>query len=178
MGRRAKRVGMWACVAAFVVLVGAMAWGVIRPASVGRGGVVVATARGNLEVAWADCSLTRRRIAYNLSYPEGNGSILVGPESGWKPSMARAAIGVSPMILYRLRVVYVPMWPWVVAMALAAAGMWMWAGKFVRPGHCAGCGYDLSGLPAGKCPECGGLAAKLVRWLGERAGRRAIGLRG
>lgn len=27
--------------------------------------------------------------------------------------------------------------------------------KFIRPGHCAHCGYDLAGLDSARCPECG-----------------------
>lgn len=30
-------------------------------------------------------------------------------------------------------------------------------GRRVRPGRCGVCGYDLSGLPGGPCPECGTL---------------------
>jgi hypothetical protein len=28
--------------------------------------------------------------------------------------------------------------------------------KMVAPGHCAVCGYDLTGNVSGTCPECGG----------------------
>ena len=30
---------------------------------------------------------------------------------------------------------------------------------FDRPGFCSGCGYDLSGLDEGSCPECGSPAS-------------------
>ncbi|MEX2219614.1 MAG: hypothetical protein WD749_12745 [Phycisphaerales bacterium] len=38
---------------------------------------------------------------------------------------------------------------------LAAAGLALLLRRRARPGHCPACGYDLSGLRAETCPECG-----------------------
>lgn len=40
-------------------------------------------------------------------------------------------------------------WP-----VLAALGV-AWRPRRPRSGHCAGCGYDLTGNESGRCPECG-----------------------
>ncbi len=47
----------------------------------------------------------------------------------------------------------VTLWPfWLLLMTPTA---WLWYLRLRRkPGHCR-CGYDLSGLGAGQCPECG-----------------------
>lgn len=42
----------------------------------------------------------------------------------------------------------------VLLMALPTAFLW-WHGSRVLPGHCRGCGYDLTGNVSGRCPECG-----------------------
>lgn len=39
----------------------------------------------------------------------------------------------------------------------ALLGVWRFARR--RPGHCISCGYDLTGIPAGLCPECGAAVA-------------------
>lgn len=48
----------------------------------------------------------------------------------------------------------------VAAMTLLWTPLW-WRERVVRRralvGHCARCGYDLQGLPAPNCPECGGI---------------------
>ena len=46
-----------------------------------------------------------------------------------------------------------PLWaPWLVVAMLTA---WAWYGSRCMAGHCADCGYDLSHIPSGVCPECG-----------------------
>lgn len=51
--------------------------------------------------------------------------------------------------------VVVPMWA--IGLAAAGTGVLAWRrARWVRPGHCPRCGYDLTGLAAcAVCPECG-----------------------
>lgn len=45
---------------------------------------------------------------------------------------------------------------WIPFLLLASPCAWFWYRHFNRtPGICESCGYDLRGLTAGKCPECG-----------------------
>jgi hypothetical protein len=162
---------MWVSVAAAAVLAGALALSLTRPSWMGRSGVVVGVTSGRLEIARSDGDLTRQGIAWAISCPEGMASVLIGPESWWRPTenAARMTLGTTALTL---RVNYVPLWPLLV-LSLGAGGVcWRLAGKRVKPGHCAACGYDLTGLKTGRCPECGGLA-RLLRaagmWL-RRAG--------
>jgi hypothetical protein len=41
------------------------------------------------------------------------------------------------------------------ATAIATAWLWYQARSRIVPGHCACCGYDLTGNISGICPECG-----------------------
>jgi hypothetical protein len=47
----------------------------------------------------------------------------------------------------------IPLWPLIVA--VAAAGTVLSWRRRPRAGHCAACGYDLTGNTSGICPECG-----------------------
>lgn len=45
---------------------------------------------------------------------------------------------------------------WIPATLFLAAAAWNWRrGRGFPPGHCARCGYDLTGNVSGRCPECG-----------------------
>lgn len=56
--------------------------------------------------------------------------------------------------------VIIPLWAPLVAVLLPTALAWR---RHLRrpPGHCLKCGYDLAGIAAGVCPECGaGIVAR------------------
>jgi hypothetical protein len=44
------------------------------------------------------------------------------------------------------------------ALMLPVAGIWRLFQRRPGAGHCAGCGYDLTGNTSGRCPECGAAA--------------------
>ena len=46
----------------------------------------------------------------------------------------------------------VGLWPFVIVAGLPLA--WGWV-RWIPPGHCKKCGYDLRGSPGTCCPECG-----------------------
>ncbi len=48
-----------------------------------------------------------------------------------------------------------PFWIPLVLIALPTIGLFILDRRRHRPGHCATCGYDLTGNSSGKCPECG-----------------------
>jgi len=55
------------------------------------------------------------------------------------------------------RVIAIPIW---MPITIAATGTFVlyWTGRGRRPvGHCADCGYNLTGNVSGRCPECGAL---------------------
>jgi hypothetical protein len=49
---------------------------------------------------------------------------------------------------------------WLLFLPFAASSAWLWRlDRKPKPGHCPRCGYDLSGIPSGACPECGSAEA-------------------
>lgn len=151
---RAVRGLKWAMVAAAALLAAASFLSLVRPVWAGRGGVVVGVTAGRLEVARSDGDLARQGNAWAISCPAGMASILIGPQSAWRPTSnaARVTLGTTAL---SLRVVYVPLWPLLTASVAAAGLLWWRVRGLVLPGHCASCGYDLKGLAGGTCPECG-----------------------
>jgi hypothetical protein len=51
---------------------------------------------------------------------------------------------------------------WIPFTVLAIPTLWLWLSNVRRPvpGHCHGCGYDLTGNVSGRCPECGEACAE------------------
>jgi hypothetical protein len=49
----------------------------------------------------------------------------------------------------------VPFWPALALVAFPTAVLWWRDRRRIPPGHCAHCGYNLSGNVSGICPECG-----------------------
>ena len=61
----------------WIVIAGLLGLSVLRESWV-NGRVWMAGVRaGRMEVAWSSCPIKRQSIAYNMSYPEGNASLLV-----------------------------------------------------------------------------------------------------
>lgn len=56
------------------------------------------------------------------------------------------------------RVLATPLWPLVLASLVVTVVAWRRDAEHRRRalvGRCAACGYDLAGIAAGPCPECG-----------------------
>lgn len=65
---------------------------------------------------------------------------------------------------------------WAAVLAFAAAPL-VWLRRRLRrpapPGHCRGCGYDLTGNVSGACPECGKAATGMPEMPGTQHRRHA-----
>jgi hypothetical protein len=164
---------LWIFVALGAMLAGLIGWGTAKPTWYSRAGFAAGVINGRLEVARSNGALMRQPSSWVIKTPDGFASIMTAPASIWRPTMSNAAFamgaGPSSASLYRLRVIYVPLWPFAV-LAGGAAGLLYWRRKATPlAGHCR-CGYDLRGLVAERCPECG-------RPAGGTAARIAAGLR-
>ena len=54
-------------------------------------------------------------------------------------------------------------WTLILVAAIPTAWLWHRDRQRIRPGHCAHCGYDLTGNLSGKCSECGAPASSSPR---------------
>ncbi len=142
--RVAKWVGLVVCLVLAGVWLSSRWWGVRRTAMTnGR---------------WLNLEIGRGVFAYNEVESEGT-SLTRKPEWSfraptpamliWRPSWF---VGGVP----RQRLLWLPLWIPLTALAVPTALLWWRDRRRARPGHCAACGYDLAGLaPGAPCPECG-----------------------
>jgi hypothetical protein len=77
--------------------------------------------------------------------------IVYAPEPSWWywPSHSSNPLGVSTKEIVR-----VPPWLPLLGAGVMLGAAW-WPRRRLEVGECAKCGYDLAGLGAGRCPECG-----------------------
>src|SRR5262249_15425537 len=128
---------------------------VVAPCAWAAGSNGVSLRRGTLQVAHATCPLAAKQGAWTLRLSGGRGTMLLGPTGGWRPHMASGSVTVGAAGA-RVTAVFVPLWPW----ALALLGTWQLLRRRVfksrKPYECAKCGYDRRGLPteSAPCPEC------------------------
>ena len=149
------------CAAALLV-------GLLRPTSLSIGHLALGVDGRFLEFGMGSDAITKKLGIWKM--PPGAAFVL-GATSEWRPTMSDANIMVNGPgnvgITRAIRVVHVPLIPWVALLGGAAGLLWWRLPRVYPRGHCAGCGYDLSGSPGGKCPECGVAAfrmlAKLIR---------------
>ncbi|MEX2218181.1 MAG: hypothetical protein WD749_05420 [Phycisphaerales bacterium] len=93
------------------------------------------------------------RDRYYRYYDSPPGNVLEGDRQGITVHPGAFALNAAER-LWRS-----PTWLGACLLAAALLALAPSAGRLVRrrprPGHCAACGYDRRGIPAGPCPECG-----------------------
>ena len=183
MSRRTRwaRALMYPAAVLALLAAGLLALNTTRPGVWCKGTMGVGVEDGQLIVAWADARLRHSRPGWMMSTDNANVAFLMASASNWRPNVADASMQVpiptSPHPrTFRLNILYVPLWPWVILFGGGAAAIWWRTRRTFPAGHCAACGYDLRGTPGAACPECGSgsviqRALRAVRRLGFRRGR-------
>jgi hypothetical protein len=69
----------------------------------------------------------------------------------WWPSFGHHVVAGKAVIHYFI----VPLWMPFLLILIPSAYLWYQDWRYVPPGHCQKCGYDLTGNESGRCPECG-----------------------
>jgi hypothetical protein len=148
--RIAKWAGLVACLLIGAAWLCSDRWSVTRRTDSPRGRTSITLWSGNVNVAFFGPTQGPRPLGLwgsaRWSVTERGRLALLDPS--W-PRMQEFGNGRMKCQMLRLPL-------WVPAAVFAVPAAWLWWGdrRRKRPGSCAGCGYDLAGLPA-VCPECG-----------------------
>lgn len=157
--RRACRLGAWIAACLTAVAIGALAWSLVAPIAQSRGRYAFSITRGVVELAQGGQPVERLADGWRMRAPTAVGYVLLAPGSTWRPTTGRATIGAQapgmPAGGLTIRVLYIPLWPWVALLSGISVLLWWRTRRIAIPGHCAACGYDLRSLPGPRCPECG-----------------------
>lgn len=70
------------------------------------------------------------------------------------PLVAQQSRGPNPIRKAVGSQTFFPLWIPFVLIAVPTAFLW-YGDRYIPPGHCQKCGYDLTGNTSGVCPECG-----------------------
>ncbi len=74
----------------------------------------------------------------------------------WRPDVSHFTVySTSGKMIGTGLSIIVPVWIPLLCCGLLAVLLWWLDRGRTRPGHCAQCGYDLTGNVSGTCPECG-----------------------
>lgn len=121
----------------------------------GRGGLTLHIHRAGFPLPLVDASVAhvwRGRTATFESL-EGGEYIMVSPNSKQAPAFP----WLIPLhVLPKALAVNLAFWAVVGYGVPLMTRAWIRSRRY-KPGHCATCGYDRRGAPAGPCPECGKL---------------------
>jgi len=133
---RLARLLLWSAAVGACIWAASFAWSV----TYGSSGLYLSLDRGTLY--FSNVPSPQRPAGWLIERPTGEirflfnaFPVLWGPNACWR--------GWLPL--------------WLPLLLLAAGGLaaaWL-ARCRIPPGHCAGCGYNLTGNVSGRCPECG-----------------------
>lgn len=147
--RRWSRLLIWPLAAVLLCMI--VAWPVsYRRGPIWAGGPDGAGFSYLFYVLDGDIAFVRREAPFQIS----GWGIAVSPsavEWRWLPTIMRKTTAGAGRILS----VHIPIWMPVVVTASATVVTWR-RSRRPLPGHCRNCGYDLAGVVAPVCPECGG----------------------
>ncbi len=174
------RYGAWSAAILAGALIGLLVWSYAAPPSAGFARRSIALQNGNVEFARASHPFRRDQRSWFFATAQP-ARLILGAGSSWRPSMSSGSMTVGTLAMPRtsttitLDVVFVPIWTWAAALTGASAFLFWHGRRIVAPGHCRGCGYNLRGLPAGRCPECGFGASLVSAVLNRIRGALALG---
>lgn len=154
--RRTTRRLLIAAAALTIALLFTMAIGFTTPGALCRGHYAVGADKACLQWAWSSDDLVNQGPAWKIG---PGGQIMLGPLSRWRPTISRASASITsppaPPVVYTISILYIPLWPWASLCGIATAILARRFRNLVPAGHCRNCAYDLRGLTADRCPECG-----------------------
>lgn len=137
-----------------IVLGAALALSYARPSWLGVSRLSVGVVGGNIEIGWGSVPIERTPKMWRLRHPATQGAVIMGAPGGWKPLSTKMRLTSNGAVM-DLRATWVPVWPWLLGLAVLTVTAWCFTRRVHGPGKCASCGYDLRGLTGGVCPECG-----------------------
>ena len=129
--------------------------------------------RGRLYIGYTDAPADPRLLASIVDGVKTSGYL----RTRWMPRSGRgwgSNAGSNGRFFYTI--VAIPVLPIAGGIAVVTGVGFLLLYRRTPPRCCAECGYDLRGLPAARCPECGRterLLTALIEWARVRIGRGA-----